>query len=119
MDDKLRSQSRISSDTVDGSVVRPIEAAFLRTLDAQHADMDTALRDVKSTTQSGELEFQVDKLYQSLHTVTAFTEIADKFSSRVLEEAEKVLSHRDQQVERTAGTTGWDVQMLLRQVTRV
>jgi len=119
MHDTLRPQSRISSDAVDSTIVRPIEASFLRTLDVQHADMATALRDVKSTTQSGELEFQVDKLHQSLHTVTAFTEIADKFSSRVLEEAEKVLSHRDKKVERTAGTDGWDVQMLLRQVTRV
>lgn len=120
MDDKLRPRSRTtSSDNVDGTLVRPIEASFLRTLDSQHADMANALRDVKSATQSGELAFQVDKLYQSLHTVAAFAEMADKLSSNVLEEAERVLSSRESRVERTAGTDGWDVQMLLRQVTRV
>ena len=76
-------------------------------------------RDIKSTTTSGELEFQIDRLFQSLHTVNVFTEVADKFSSRVLEEAETVLAERDRRTERTAGTDGWDVQMLLRQVTRV
>ena len=55
----------------------------------------------------------------SLHTVNVFTEVADKFSSRVLEEAESVLVDRERRAEKTAGTDGWDVQMLLRQVTRV
>ena len=120
MEDKLRLRSRtISSDTIDSTLVRPIEASFLRTLDAQHADMDKALRDIKAVTESGELEYQVDKLYQSLHTVSQFTEMADKLGSSVLEEAERVLSERDKRVERAAGTDGWDVQMLLRQVTRV
>ena len=54
-----------------------------------------------------------------LHTVNAFTEVADKFSTRVLGEAEKVLADRERRTEKTAGTDGWDVQMLLRQVTRV
>jgi len=81
--------------------------------------MTNADREIQNTTQSGELEFQVDRLYQSLHTVSAFTEGADKFSSQVLEEAEKVLSERTRRAERTAGTEGWDVQNVLRQVTRV
>jgi hypothetical protein len=120
MEDKLaRSRTTSSDDTIDPTLVRPIEASFLRTLDAQHAEQDNALRDIKTYTESGELEFQVDKLYQTLHTVTQFTEIADKFGSKVLEEAERVLSERDERVERAAGTDGWDVQMLLQQITRV
>jgi hypothetical protein len=108
-----------ASETIDPTLVRPIEASFLRTLEAQHADMATADREIRNTAQSGELEFQVDRFFQSLHTVNAFTEGADKFSSQVLEEAEKVLSERSIRAERTAGTEGWDVQNLLRQVTRV
>jgi hypothetical protein len=119
MNDNLRPLPQTSSDNVDITLVRPIEASFLRTVDSHHADIANALREVKSITQSGELEFQVDKLYQSLHTVATFTEIADAVSSSVLEEAEQVLSSRDKQVERTAGTDGWDVQMVLRQITRV
>jgi len=111
--------SKTTSGTVDPTLVRPIEASFLRTLEAQHADMANVDRDIRNTTQSGELEFQIDRLFQSLHTVGAFTEGADKFSSQVLEEAEKVLSERSRRAERTAGTEGWDVQNLLRQVTRV
>lgn len=107
------------SDNIDITLVRPIEAAFLRTLDAQHTDMATAERDIKSTTESGELEFQIDRLYQSLHTVSAFAEMADKYSTRVLEEAERVLADRENRAEKAAGTDGWNVQRLLRQVTRV
>ena len=81
--------------------------------------MAKAERDIKSTTQTGELEFQIDRLYQSLHTVNTFTEVADKFGSRVLEEAERVLAERERRAEKSAGTDGWDVQRLLRQVTRV
>ena len=106
-----------SSENIDSTLVRPIEAAFLRTLPAQDSDMATADRDIR--TQSGELEFQIDRLHQSLHTVNTFTEVADKFGSRVLEEAESVLADRTRRVEKNAGTAGWDVQMLLRQVTRV
>ena len=106
-----------SSENIDSTLVRPIEAAFLRTLQAQDTDMANAERDIR--TQSGELEFQIDRLYQSLHTVNTFTEVADKFGSRVLEEAESVLADRTRRVEKNAGTAGWDVQMLLRQVTRV
>ena len=119
MSDKVQTRSRTPSNNVDSTLVRPIEAAFLRTLEAQHVDLTNADREIKSTTQSGDLEFQIDKLYQSLYTVNAFTEVADKFSTRVLEEAEKVLSDRDRRAERAAGTDGWDVQMLLRRVTRV
>lgn len=109
----------MSSNHIDSTLVRPIEAAFLRTLDVQHADMANADRQIKSSTQSGDLEFQIDKLFQSLHTINAFTDIADNFSTRVLEEAEKVLSDRERLAEETAGTDGWDVRTLLRQVTRV
>lgn len=120
MNDKVQNPlSSISSENIDPTLVRPIEASFLRTLEAQHVDMANADRDIKSTTTSGELEFQIDRLYQSLHTVNIFTEVADKFSSRVLEEAESVLADRERRAEKTAGTDGWDVQMLLRQVTRV
>ena len=119
MSAKVQCPATTSSDIIDSTLVRPIEASFLRTLEAQHADMANADRDIKSTTQSGELEFQIDRLYQSLHTVNAFTEVADKFSSRVLEEAEKVLADREKRAEKQGGTEGWDVQELLRQVTRV
>lgn len=118
MSDKLRSPPS-SSEQIDSTLVRPIEASFLRTLEAQHADMANAKHAIKSTTQTGELEFQIDRLFQSLHTVNTFTEVADKFGSRVLEEAEKVLADREARAEKTAGTDGWDVQRLLRQVTRV
>ena len=107
----------VTADSIDGTLVRPIEASFLRTLESQHLDMANANRDIKA--QSGDLEFQIDRLYQSLHTVNTFTEVADKFSTRVLGEAEKVLADRERRAEKTAGTDGWDVQMLLRQVTRV
>jgi hypothetical protein len=121
MSDKaqIRSRTPSSSDNIDSTLVRPIEASFLRTLEAQHADMASANEIVKSTTQSGELEFQIDRLYQSLHTVNAFADVADKFSSRVLEEAEKVLADKERHAVKTAGTDGWDVKTLLRQVTRV
>jgi hypothetical protein len=120
MNDKIQNPARIvSSENIDSTLVRPIEASFVRTLQAQHIDTANANRDIKTTTQSGELEFQIDKLYQSLHTVNAFTDVADKFSSRVLGEAEKILAERERCAERTAGTDRWDVQMLLRQVTRV
>jgi hypothetical protein len=119
MSAKVQNPPATPSETVDSTLVRPIEASFLRTLEAQHVDMANADRDIKSTTQSGELEFQIDRLYQSLHTVNAFTEVADKFSSRVLEEAEKVLADREKRAEKQGGTEGWDVQKLLRQVTRV
>src|SRR5271170_8252059 len=114
MKDKIQNPprtTRTASENIDSTLVRPTEASFLRTLSSQHADILNSTRDINSTTQSGELEFQVDKLYQSLHTVNTFTEVADKFSSRVLEEAEKVLSDRQNRAERTAGTDGWDVQM--------
>ena len=81
--------------------------------------MANADRDIKSTTTSGELEFQIDRLFQSLHTVNVFTEVADKFSTRVLDEAENILAEKERRAEKTAGTDGWDVQMLLRRVTRV
>ena len=117
--DKVQHVSGTTSEPLDPTLIRPIEASFLRTLDAQRTDLSNADREIRNTTQSGELEFQVDRLFQSLHTVGAFTEGADKFSSQVLEEAEKVLSERTRRAERTAGTEGWDVQNLLRQVTRV
>ena len=118
--DKVNHPPSVPTSTqIDSTLVRPIEASFLRTLETQHADMATAEKTIKTITQSGELEFQIDRLYQSLHTVNMFTEVADKFGSRVLEEAERVLADRDRRAERTAGTDGWDVQRLLRQVTRV
>jgi hypothetical protein len=120
MTDKVQNSTRTApSETIDSTLVRPIEASFLRTLEAHHNDMLNANRDIKSTSQSGELEFQIDRLYQSLHTVNAFTEVADKFSTRVLGEAERVLSERERRAEKAGGTDGWDVKMLLRQVTRV
>jgi hypothetical protein len=119
MSAKVQNPPATPSEAVDSTLIRPIEASFLRTLEAQHADMANADREIKSTTQSGELEFQIDRLYQSLHTVNAFTEVADKFSSRVLEEAGKVLADREKRAEKQGGTEGWDVQKLLRQVTRV
>jgi hypothetical protein len=119
MKDKTQSRSRTtSSDKIDSSLVRPIEASFLRTLDAHYADITTAQGLLKSA-QSGELEFQIDRLHQSLHTINSFTDVADKFASKVLEEAEKVLSDIDKRAIQTAGTEAWDVQTLLRQVTRV
>ncbi len=118
MTDRVQNPPRtISTDNIESTLVRPIEASFLRTLESQRLDMANANRDV--ATQSSELEFQIDRLYQSLHTVNAFTEVADKFSTRVLGEAEKVLADRERRTEKTTGTDGWDVQMLLRQVTRV
>jgi hypothetical protein len=120
IDDKSRNlPRRVPSENIDSTLVRPIEASFLRTLEAQNGDMAKAEHDVRAITQSGELEFQIERLYQSLHTVNAFTEVAGKYSSRVLEEAEKVLAERERRSEKTAGTDGWDVQVLLRQVTRV
>ena len=96
MDDKSQDlRRRVPSENIDSTLVRPIEASFLRTLEAQYGDMAKAEHDVKAITQSGELEFQIDRLYQSLHTVNAFTEVADKYSSRVLEEVEKVLAERE------------------------
>jgi hypothetical protein len=118
MIERVQNPSRaVMSDNVDSTLVRPIEASFLRTLESQHLDMANANRDIK--TQSGDLEFQIDRLYHSLHTVNAFTEVADKFSTRVLGEAENVLADRERRAEKTGGTDGWDIQMLLRQVTKV
>jgi len=118
INDKVQ-ETLTPSDNIDITLVRPSEAAFLRTLEAQHTDMAASQRDIKATAESGELEFQIDRLYQSLHTVNAFTEVADKYSTRVLEEAERVLADRESRAEKAAGTDGWDVQRLLRQVTRV
>jgi len=120
MNDKAENSTLTApSEVIDSTLVRPIEASFLRTLEAHHNEMLNANSDIKSTTQSGELEFQIDRLHQSLHTVNAFTEVADKFSTCLLGEAERVLSERERRAEKTAGTDGWDVKMLLRQVTRV
>jgi Mis12-Mtw1 protein family len=117
--DKLRHiSSGATTPEIDPTLVRPLEASFLRTLEAHNAELVTADQEIRNKTHSGELEFQVDKLFQALHTVHAFTEGADKFSSQVLQEAEKVLDERQQRAERTSGTDGWDVQNLLRQVTR-
>ena len=112
----LPSQQR-PSENIDSTLLRPIEASFLRTLESHHSDLATAERTI--ATQSGDLEFQVDRLYQSLHTVNSFVQVADKFSSRILAEAEHALVERQREAEKEAGTDGWDVQMLLRQVTRV
>jgi hypothetical protein len=118
MNDKDPSHSQTtSSDKIDSSLVRPIEASFVRSLEAHHADIANSEGILKSA-QSGELEFQIDRLHQSLHTVDTFTDVADKFGSRILEEAEKVLANVDKRAMKTAGTEGWDVQSLLRQVTR-
>ena len=120
MKDKVQNPSlMVTSDKIDSTLVRPIEASFLRTLETQQNDMENANRHIRTTTQTGELELQIDRLYQSLHTVNAFTEVVDKFSTRVLREAEKELVDRERCVEKTAGTGGWDVQMLLRLATRV
>jgi len=101
---------------LDESCLRPEDTGLLNWL-RQRPD-SLAKENERLGAAEGGIEFKVDRLFHSLHTMQIFGEVADRYGSAVLKEAAQTLDKRDRMARERAGSTTLPAREVLRSIAR-